>query len=119
MGTGIVEADVLEHERIGFTSNVLGKNGKEDTSFLAVIAKTVNKMAGTCGLSLVQRQKLTELLSKVSGAIIAVPYGIGTGSDEIITAASSQASNEGGQPYWRVWTIETGSCGRIRAIRLI
>ena len=69
--------------------------------YISITHKTPNEMATTYRFNAQQKQILSELLSdEFTDLWSSVLYGISGGSKKIISVASTQIGNSGGQPYW-------------------
>ena len=69
--------------------------------YITVTHKTPNEMATTYGFNTQQKEILTELLSdEFANLWSSVLYGISGGSKKLISVATTQLGNSGGQPYW-------------------
>lgn len=69
---------------------------------IQVNSKTAEEMADKYNFNEEQRKQLEELRSEQYASMWnAVIYGVSAGSSDIVSVASSQIGNIGGEPYWR------------------
>lgn len=98
---------------ISFTTEEYEESTADDTSnvqttltkvklHIIIKGKSANEMADICNFNKEQRIQLLELTNdKYASMWSTVIYGSSVGSNDIVTVATSQIGNVGGELYWR------------------